>query len=476
MVRICLVDLIEKDHFKIAPYVNQDLPEWLDVDKLWFEFPVAIDAVMITAIGKPELMPEITLDLWESVEQAMNEKPIGQLSIFNWGTDDKPCYQIEAITIEYVTPQEQPKTTLVYHEGERPKDFVPASESPTGKATWTRPSPKLEEMDDEEAKLLATKGMATAMSLIRNNYEAEAYELLKNFSEVFFDSMMAKHHLVNIVIPPNEKGPEIELIEREGFLAKTGNNLYEVTTPGLSSAYSLLGHLHYRREIYDKACWCYEQAYQIDNSQAEMLDHQARCCTELKDWERARNYATKLIQQKPDDIEANLRLVTVNLAAYEESQLEKDKKLADQAYQSLVDVSRRVLEKDPNNQLAIQIIDAEKKKQEEARKPLQESINKAQAELKKVESESEHKFAVDKFQSAQDKLKQAQGLLEQGKVDEFQKAEELAKNVQELVQEVIQAKKVQQSSWESQKKCRECGQPLGFLDRIFGIKNCKKHR
>jgi len=147
MVRIRLGDLIEKGNLKMAGHIDRDLPQWLGIDDLSFEFPVLIDAAMVTHIGKLELMPEITLDLWESVEKAMSERPVGQLTIRNWGTDDEPYYQIEAIKIEYGLPEQQPKTTIVYQEGEQPADFVPASESPTGRATWTRPSQ--ERIDDE---------------------------------------------------------------------------------------------------------------------------------------------------------------------------------------------------------------------------------------------------------------------------------------------------------------------------------------
>ena len=140
MVRIRLGDLIEKDNLKIAGHIDRDLPQWFGIDDLSFEFPVLIDAAMITHIGKPELMPEMTIDLRESVEKAMTERTIGQLTIRNWGTDDEPYYQIEAFTIEY--GGQQPKTTKVYQEGEMPEDFVSASESPTGKATWKIPSSK----------------------------------------------------------------------------------------------------------------------------------------------------------------------------------------------------------------------------------------------------------------------------------------------------------------------------------------------
>ena len=153
MVRIRLGDLIEKDNLKIAGHIDRDLPQWLGVDDLSFEFPVLIDAAMITHIGKPELMPEMTIDLWESVEKAMNERPVGQLTIRNWGTDDEPYYQIEALTIEY--GGQQPKTTIVYREGEMPEDFVSASESPTGKATWTRPSLQKTDSKSESQSFLS---------------------------------------------------------------------------------------------------------------------------------------------------------------------------------------------------------------------------------------------------------------------------------------------------------------------------------
>jgi hypothetical protein len=155
MVRIRLGDLIEKGNLKMAGHIDRDLPQWLGIDDLSFEFPVPIDAAMITHIGRPELMPEITLDLWESVEKAMNERPVGQLTIRNWGTDGEPYYQIEAITIEYRPSGQQPKTEIVYREGEMPADFVPASKSPTGRAMWTRLSPEQADNKSESQSFLS---------------------------------------------------------------------------------------------------------------------------------------------------------------------------------------------------------------------------------------------------------------------------------------------------------------------------------
>ncbi|MBI1929536.1 hypothetical protein HYR99_35480 [Candidatus Poribacteria bacterium] len=104
------------------------------------------------------------------------------------------------------------------------------------------------------------------------------------------------------------------------------------------------------------------------------------------------------------------------------------------------------------------------------------AINKATQALRGVEPESEHRFASEKFHLAQEKLPRAQALFEQGTIESYQEAEKAAKEVQTLVQEIAQAKKAQQESWESQKKCRECGEPLGFFDKLSGQTAGKKHR
>ena len=439
-------------------------------------------------------MPEVTIDLWESVEKAMAERPVGQLTIRNWGTDDKPCYQIEAISIEHGSSREQPKTEVVYQEGEKPADFTQASESPTRKATWTRPSsrqsshagshgvtttqtektsvgrsasrqillrsvepvsmpdiPRQEAMDflrhfgdetfdfptqpgcvllgsldnkypqhssasgwllsltgdqfaailgqvtdTEELKpyILGTlhfevggelegpavyvntmveimegnatalkiiEGLATAIRLMEIEREEEAYDYLKTFAQIYPDAANAREHLSAILIEPSDRRPGVELLEREGFLVATGKNVYDLTTLGLWSAYCMLGHLHYRRGVYSQAAWCYSQAYQMDRTKTEALKYQAQCYMELKDWEFARTHLERLLQQEPDNLDAHLQLCMVNFGESETNQSEETRQKAHQSHQEMLNVCRRVLKREPGNELALKILDEDRK-------------------------------------------------------------------------------------------------------------------
>lgn len=224
---------------------------------------------------------------------------------------------------------------------------------PVADESW-RP---VEEMNDNTIKLDCLNIIGTFVMLATMEKREDAYEFFKEFTQLYSDAATAQSHLTDIVIRPQDRGTEIDVLEREGMLVSTGENRYQMTSLGLSGVYGLLGHFHYRYEVYDEAAWCYGQAYGLDSAGTDLLEHQAKCYMALGEWELARIQYEKFLAHHPDALEARARLWMANLAAYQQSHAEGDHHRLQQSRQEMIDACHRVLETDPDNEWALGLLE-----------------------------------------------------------------------------------------------------------------------
>ncbi len=162
--------------------------------------------------------------------------------------------------------------------------------------------------------------IATGLKLLQMNKAVQAYPLMKSRTKIYPNAAVAKHLLTDIIITDDEKNSAIEFLEAGGWLANTQHELYAITDSGLYMFYTELAKLHVANEAYDEAAACYEQAYWLDDSSADLLYHKVICDAKSQAWEVGLALLGWLSDELPegiDPMEYNSAAATICGVAYQ---------------------------------------------------------------------------------------------------------------------------------------------------------------
>ena len=153
--------------------------------------------------------------------------------------------------------------------------------------------------------------IATGLKLLQMDKPVQAYPLMKSRTKIYPNAAVAKHLLTGIIITEDEKNAAIEFLEAGEWLASTQHEVYDITDHGLHAFYTELAKLHVANEAYDEAAACYEQAYWLDDSSADLLYHKLICDAKFQAW----NVGLALLDWLPDEPPSGIETVDYNSAA-----------------------------------------------------------------------------------------------------------------------------------------------------------------
>ncbi len=145
--------------------------------------------------------------------------------------------------------------------------------------------------------------IATGLKLLQMDKAVQAYPLMKSRTKIYPNAAVAKHLLTGIIITEDEKNSAIEFLEAGEWLTNTQHEVYAITNRGLYAFYTELAKLHVANEAYDEAAACYEQAYWLDDSSAELLYHQLICAAKSQAWKTGLALLDWLPDEPPKEIE-----------------------------------------------------------------------------------------------------------------------------------------------------------------------------
>ena len=173
--------------------------------------------------------------------------------------------------------------------------------------------------------------IATGLKLLQMDKPVQAYPLMKSRTKIYPNAAVAKHLLTGIIITEDEKNSAIEFLEAGEWLANTQHEVYAITDRGLYAFYTELAKLHIANEAYDEAAACYEQAYWLDDSSADLLYQKLICdaksqvpiyrgSSSLFESKRSNNVGTwqvglALLDWLPDELPSGIEPVEYNSAA-----------------------------------------------------------------------------------------------------------------------------------------------------------------
>lgn len=172
------------------------------------------------------------------------------------------------------------------------------------------------EVFDERARknsdsIVSLFRIATGLKLLQMDKAVQAYPLMKSRTKIYPNAAVAKHLLTDIIITEDEKNSAIEFLEAGGWLANTQHELYAITDSGLYMFYTELAKLHIANEASDEAAACYEQAYWLDDSSADVLYHKLICDAKCQAWE----VGLALLDWLPDKLPEGIDSLEYNSAA-----------------------------------------------------------------------------------------------------------------------------------------------------------------
>ena len=153
--------------------------------------------------------------------------------------------------------------------------------------------------------------IATGLKLLQMDKPVQAYPLMKSRTKIYPNAAVAKHLLTGIIITEDEKNSAIEFLEAGEWLTSTQHEVYAITDHGLYAFYTELAKLHIANEAYDEAAACYEQAYWLDDSSADLLYHKLICDAKSQTWQ----VGLALLDWLPDELPSGIEPVEYNSAA-----------------------------------------------------------------------------------------------------------------------------------------------------------------
>ena len=153
--------------------------------------------------------------------------------------------------------------------------------------------------------------IATGLKLLQMDKPVQAYPLMKSRTKIYPNAAVAKHLLAGIIITEDEKNSAIEFLEAGEWLTNTQHEVYAITDRGLYTFYTELAKLHIANEAYDEAAACYEQAYWLDDSSADLLYHKLICDAKSQAWQ----VGLALLDWLPDELPNGIEPVDYNSAA-----------------------------------------------------------------------------------------------------------------------------------------------------------------
>ena len=153
--------------------------------------------------------------------------------------------------------------------------------------------------------------IATGLKLLQMDKPVQAYPLMKSRTKIYPNAAVAKHLLTGIIITEDEKNSAIEFLEAGEWLTSTQHEVYAITDRGLYAFYTELAKLHIANEAYDEAAACYEQAYWLDGSSADLLYHKLICDAKSQTWQ----VGLALLDWLPDKLPSEIESVEYNGAA-----------------------------------------------------------------------------------------------------------------------------------------------------------------
>jgi tetratricopeptide (TPR) repeat protein len=145
--------------------------------------------------------------------------------------------------------------------------------------------------------------IATGLKLLQMDKPVQAYPLMKSRTKIYPNAAVAKHLLTGIIITEDEKNSAIEFLEAGEWLTSTQHEVYAITDRGLYAFYTELAKLHIANEAYDEAAACYEQAYWLDDSSADLLYHKLICDAKSQEWQVGLALLDWLSDELPSGIE-----------------------------------------------------------------------------------------------------------------------------------------------------------------------------
>ena len=153
--------------------------------------------------------------------------------------------------------------------------------------------------------------IATGLKLLQMDKPVQAYPLMKSRTKIYPNAAVAKHLLTGIIITEDEKNSAIEFLETGEWLTSTQHEVYAITDHGLYAFYTELAKLHIANEAYDEAAACYEQAYWLDDSSADLLYHKLICDAKSQTWQ----VGLALLDWLPDELPSGIEPVEYSSAA-----------------------------------------------------------------------------------------------------------------------------------------------------------------
>jgi len=172
------------------------------------------------------------------------------------------------------------------------------------------------EVFDERARknsdsIVSLFRIATGLKLLQMDKPVQAYPLIKSRTKIYPNAAVAKHLLTGIIITEDEKNSAIEFLEAGEWLTSTQHEVYAITDRGLYAFYTELAKLHIANEAYDEAAACYEQAYWLDDSLADLLYHKLICDAKSQKWQ----VGLALLDWLPDELPSGIESVEYSRAA-----------------------------------------------------------------------------------------------------------------------------------------------------------------
>ena len=166
-----------------------------------------------------------------------------------------------------------------------------------------------EEVFEERARknsdlIVSLFRIATGLKLLQMDKGVQAYPLMKSRTKIYPNAAVAKHLLTDVIITDDEKNSAIEFLEERNWLVNTQPNLYTIAERGLYTFYVELAKLHAANEAYDEASACYEQAYWLDNSNADLLHHKVICDAKAQAWEGGLSVFEQIGDTPPENLDA----------------------------------------------------------------------------------------------------------------------------------------------------------------------------
>lgn len=189
--------------------------------------------------------------------------------------------------------------------------------------------------------------IATGIKLITMDKRVQAYPLLKSRTKIFPNAAVAKHLLTDIQITADERNSAIDFLLEKGWLVNTGVSLYTIAESGLYAFYTELAQLHVENAAYAEAVMCYEQAFWLDPSQAQLRYRQVICHAGAAAWEAA----VETLSQLPADIPEGVDLEAYHTAVawsyhhiYQTTQDEQAKQRVIEACEAVLGLNKKARE------------------------------------------------------------------------------------------------------------------------------------